>query len=214
MLSPLTQNLIHALSRLPGIGPKSAQRICFQLLKEENHTKALQLATALQEAVSKIHACKQCHYFSETPLCAICTNPKRNQTQICILESPADVVAIEQSYAYSGRYFILHGHLSPIDGINPKDLKIPNLMEQVIEQDINEVIIATSATMEGEATAHYIAEQLKQYPISCSRIAHGIPIGGELEYLDGNTLAHALNSRRQIFSHKQPLVGETDEQTR
>jgi recombination protein RecR len=210
MLSPLTQNLIHALSSLSGIGPKSAQRICFQLLKNENKTKALRLAAVLQEAIEKIAMCQQCHYFAETPLCAICSSEKRNQLQICVLESPGDVVALEQSYVYAGRYFILHGHLSPIDGIGAKDLKIPSLIEQVVTQDIEEVIIATSATMEGEATAYYIAEQLRPLNVKCSRIAHGVPIGGELEYLDGNTLAHALKSRRQIYEPQRIKAGEQD----
>ena len=208
MLSKLTQNLIHALSSLAGIGPKSAQRICFQLLQEENKPKALRLAQALQDAVQNIRSCSRCHYFSEAEFCDICSNLKRNQKQVCVLESPADVLALEQSYAYQGRYFVLHGHLSPIDGVGAKDLKIPDLIAQVSELEIEEVIIATSTTMEGEATAYYIAEQLKALSVQCSRIAHGVPIGGELEYLDGNTLAHALNSRRQLFEQQAITLGE------
>lgn len=200
MLSPLTQQLVQSLSRLPGIGPKSAQRICFQLLKKKRRDIALALADSLQQACEHIGLCEGCRQFSESLQCPLCSDQKRQADCICVVESPADVIAIENSHSFKGFYFILHGHLSPIDGIGPADLAIDQLVSRCTREGIKELILATSATMEGEATAHYIAQQLEGSDIRMSRIAHGVPMGGELEYLDGSTLAHALQQRQMIYS--------------
>lgn len=198
MFSPLTKQLIEALQGLPGVGPKSAQRVAFSLLAESGHSKGLKLSTALEQAIEKVGHCKQCRIFTEHDCCDICSNPKRDKSLICVLESPADVIAIEQTNSYSGLYFVLQGHLSPLDGIGPEDIGIPLLLSQLETGIVNELIIATNPTMEGKATAHYIANQIDSSKIKCSRIAHGVPIGGELEYLDAGTLSHAFHSRRLI----------------
>lgn len=196
MFSPLTKQLIEALGNLPGIGPKSAQRIAFHLLASQEHTKGLMLSDALQKAISQVGQCQQCRIYTEETFCEICRNPKRDATLLCIVENPADVAAIEQACVYSGLYFVLQGHLSPLDGIGPNEIGIPLLLKQLeTNSDIKELIIATNPTMEGRATAHYIANHVNPNTIECSRIAHGVPIGGELEYLDGGTLSHALQSR-------------------
>ncbi len=196
MFSPLIDQLIHRLKVLPGVGPKSAQRMALYLL-ERNREGANGLATALMDACEHVKYCSGCRTFTEQVSCGICSNPKRDQSLLCIVESPADVFALEQSMSYFGRYFVLHGHLSPIDGIGPTELGLTQL-DPHFENGLSEVIIATNPTMEGEATAHYIAEKAKSYQVKVSRIAHGVPIGGELEYIDGGTLAHALGSRREI----------------
>ena len=208
MLSPLTQQLVQSLSRLPGIGPKSAQRICFQLLKKKQHHTALGLADALKQAIDHIDLCESCRQFSESPQCPMCADDKRDASCVCVVESPADVVAIEHSHGFKGFYFVLHGHLSPIDGIGPADLAIDQLVSRCRAADIEELILATGATMEGEATAHYISQQLEGVGIRMTRIAHGVPMGGELEYLDGNTLAHALRQRQIIFNPKSEKINE------
>lgn len=208
MLSPLTQQLVNALSKLPGIGPKSAQRICFKLLKDKKRHIALDLASALQQASDHIQLCQMCRQFSEEECCPTCLDPRRSKESMCVVESPADVMAIEQSHSFSGQYFVLHGHLSPIDGVTPAHLGIDRLLERVKHAKLEELIIATSATMEGEATAHYIAEHLKHLHTRISRIAHGIPMGGELEYLDGNTLSHALKQRKIVFNQEKEVVYE------
>ena len=192
--SPLLDKLIHALRYLPGIGPKSAQRMAFYLL-EQGKQQGLHLAEILQEAITKMGHCQRCHTFSETDLCSLCTNPKRDPHSLCVVGSPADVLAVEQTQAYRGLYFVLTGHLSPLDGIGPNEIGIPKLVERFKQADINEVILATSTTVEGEATAHYIAELAKHHHIASSRIAHGVPLGGELEFIDANTLARALAGR-------------------
>ena len=195
MFSFLTKQLIEALQSLPGIGPKSAQRMTFHLLSKSGQAKGLALSDALQSAIRQVGQCGLCQIYTEQSLCDICNNSKRDPTLLCAVESPADVVAIEQTYIYSGRYFVLHGHLSPIDGIGPQEIGIPALLNRLRNETIKELIIATNATMEGKATAHYIANHVDYSKIKCSRIAHGVPIGGELEYLDGGTLIHALHSR-------------------
>lgn len=196
MFSPLVDQLIGALRVLPGVGPKSAQRMALQLL-ERNRPGATALARALTQAVEQVGFCQSCRTLSEQPLCSLCANPRRDQQLLCVVESPGDVFALEQAGSYSGQYFVLHGRLSPIDGMGPNELALPQLMER-LQQGVNEVIIATSLTMEGEATAHYIAEKAKAMGVTVTRIAHGVPLGGELEYIDGGTLAHALNTRRAI----------------
>lgn len=198
MFSPLTKQLIDALRALPGIGPKSAQRLAYQLLTSKGREKASALAHALKEAVSAVGLCQRCRQLTEQPLCGICSNPKRNHTLLCIVESPADVIALEQTHAFQGCYFILHGHLSPLDGITPDNLAIPELLARLQQEVIEEVILATNPTIEGKATAQYLVNHIDTQKILCTRIAHGVPMGGELEYLDGGTLSHAFYSRHPI----------------
>ncbi len=193
--SPLIQRLIDGLCCLPGVGPKTAQRMAFHLL-ERGRQNGLGLSKTLEEALTKVRHCHQCRTFSETELCGLCNNPKRDRALLCIVETPADVLAIEQTHSYHGLYFVLMGHLSPLDGIGPTDIGMPmlaKLLEQ--EESITEIILATNPTVEGEATAHYIANFIKKKNKRCTRIAHGVPMGGELEYLDGGTLVKALSSR-------------------
>ena len=194
MLSPLIEQLINALRCLPGVGPKSAQRMAFNIL-ERNRDNGLNLSKALTRAIDNVSNCQFCRTLSENALCTICSNPSRNSNQLCIVESPADVMAIEQTASYRGRYFVLMGHLSPIDGIGPEDIGLHLLMRLLDETQVDEIILATNPTVEGEATAHYIANLVKNRGIQCTRIAHGVPVGGELEYLDGNTLSKAFNAR-------------------
>jgi recombination protein RecR len=194
--SPLVQELINALKCLPGVGAKSAQRMAFQLL-ERNRIGGAKLAGTLKLAMENIGHCSQCRNFTEDDTCEICQSAKRliNQ-QLCIVESPGDVIAIEQTGEFQGRYFILMGHLSPLDGIGPDDLGLDILEKQLATQQFKEIILATNPTVEGEATAHFIAELAKKHQVIISRIAHGVPFGGELEYVDGNTLSHALSGRK------------------
>lgn len=197
MYSPLISQLIEALRVLPGVGPKSAQRMALQLL-ERNQTGALKLAESLSQAVEKVGRCKSCRTLTEEDICSLCKSTRRDASILCIVEMPADVFALEQSGTYSGKYFVLMGKLSPLDGIGPKELGLDQLTPKLAEPDLQELIIATNPTMEGEATAHYIAEMAKPYQLKVTRIAHGVPLGGELEYIDGGTLAHALASRREL----------------
>jgi len=194
--SPLVQELINALKCLPGVGAKSAQRMAFHLL-ERNRVGGAKLAAVLGNAMDNIGHCDQCRTFTEQSTCDICVNPKRDIVQqLCIVESPADVIAIEQTGDFQGKYFILMGHLSPIDGIGPDDLGLDVLEQHLSLNTYKEVILATNPTVEGEATAHYIAELAKKHDVNVSRIAHGVPVGGELEFVDGNTLSHALSGRK------------------
>ncbi|MFT5637114.1 MAG: recombination protein RecR [Cognaticolwellia sp.] len=194
--SPLVQELIDSLKCLPGVGAKSAQRMAFHLL-ERNRRGGSKLSQTLALAMANIGHCKQCRNFTEEALCEICQSPKRKiATQLCIVETPADVIAIEQTGEFQGRYFVLMGHLSPLDGIGPDDLGLDVLEKQLATGQFSEVILATNPTVEGEATAHFIAELTQTHDVEISRIAHGVPVGGELEYVDGNTLAHALSGRK------------------
>ena len=194
--SPLVQELIDSLKCLPGVGAKSAQRMAFQLL-ERNRRGGSKLANTLAKAMTDIGHCQQCRNFTEEALCEICQSPKRQlSTTLCIVETPGDVIAIEQTGEFFGKYFVLMGHLSPIDGIGPDDLGLDILAKQFATGQFSEVILATNPTVEGEATAHFIAELAQQYQVNISRIAHGVPVGGELEYVDGNTLSHALSGRK------------------
>lgn len=195
--SPLIEQLIEALRCLPGVGPKSARRMAFYLLEHERESGTY-LANALHKAISQVQYCKSCRILSETELCQICANQARDPSMLCIIESPNDVIAIEQTSSFRGYYFVLLGHLSPLDGVGPDDIGIPQLKERLRQQHLQEVIIATNPTVEGEATAHYIAELIKPFKIKVSRIACGIPIGGELEYIDGGTIARALIERDRI----------------
>ncbi|MCH2056543.1 MAG: recombination mediator RecR [Thalassotalea sp.] len=194
--SPLVQELIESLKCLPGVGGKTAQRMAFHLL-ERNRGGGIKLAEQLAKAMENVGHCRQCRNFTEEELCQICQSPRRqNSSLLCVVETPADVIAIEQTGDFQGRYFVLMGHLSPIDGIGPADLGLDLLDQQLQSGDIEEVILATNPTVEGEATAHYIAEMSAKYQVKLSRIAHGVPVGGELEYVDGNTLSHALTGRK------------------
>lgn len=195
--SPLIDQLVEALRCLPGVGPKSAQRMAFHLL-ERNRAGGGRLAAALESALAQVGHCSACHTLTELPQCGICSDPRRDQQTICVVESPADVVALEQAGSYRGAYFVLMGHLSPIDGIGPAEIGIDRLLERVREQQAKELILATNPTVEGEATAFFITEQVRALGVTVSRIAHGVPLGGELEYVDSGTLAHALSGRRVV----------------
>ena len=196
-ISPLVDRLIEAFQILPGVGPKGAQRIVLHLLQRDRDGAA-QLAQALQETVANIGQCAACRNLSEDDLCTICADSRRDDRLLCVVESPADILAIEQAGGFRGRYFVLHGRLSPIDGIGPEDLGMDRLLQRVRELEPAEVIVATNPTVEGEATAHYIGQLLESHVAVVSRIAHGVPIGGELEYSDGGTIVHALQGRRSI----------------
>lgn len=198
--SPLIEQLIEAFRCLPGVGPKSAQRMTLQLL-ERNRPGARQLSIALNEALEKVGNCEDCGTLTEEPVCRICASNSRNKSLCCVVESPADIFAVEQSGSFRGVYFVLMGHLSPIDGIGPEQLGIPKLLAKVASQDIKELIIACNPTVEGEATAYYISEQLRGSEVVVSRIAHGVPVGGELEFVDGGTLSHALSGRKVMGSN-------------
>lgn len=194
--SPLLEQFIHALRCLPGVGPKSAQRMAMHLLARDRDGGRY-LANMLQQSMELIHRCKQCQSFCETELCNLCTNPRRNQKQLCIVENPSDVIAIETT-GFQGLYFVLHGHLSPIDGIGPDELGLGQLKKRLLELQPEEIILATNPTVEGDATALYIGQMARQMNITCSRLAHGVPIGGEIEYVDSNTLAHAFAGREEL----------------
>jgi recombination protein RecR len=198
-ISPLIDRLIEALQVLPGVGPKSAQRMALAILRH-NRSGGRHLAEALLEATEKIGYCRRCRTFTESELCGICVDPRRDHRTLCIVESAADVFAIEHAGSYRGTYFVLHGRLSPIDGIGPDALGLDGLSEIVANGAVEEVILATNPTVEGEATAHYINESLKHTRVRLSRIAHGVPLGGELEFVDGGTIVHALLGRRSIGS--------------
>ena len=195
--SPLTRQLIEALTCLPGVGPKSAQRMALHLL-DRDRQKATRLADILGQAMSKIGRCQKCRNFTEEPVCHLCSQASRDPALLCVVETPADVIAIEQAGTYRGYYFLLLGHLSPIDGIGPEDIGIPLLDERLGQGEVKELIIATGTTVEGEATAHFISELARRHGVVASRIAHGVPMGGELEYVDSNTLSLALRGRRVI----------------
>lgn len=193
----LLAQLIQAFKVLPGVGEKSAQRMSFHLL-EKNKEGALNLSKLLSKAVENIRNCSQCRNLTEQDICEICLDEKRDNTVLCVVESPTDVLAIENSGSFKGKYFVLMGRLSPIDGITPQDLGIPKLIESVLNEDRKEVIIATSPTIEGDATSFYIKDQLNEKNILISRIAYGVPMGGELEYVDNTTLGRAIQGRREI----------------
>ncbi len=197
MYSPLIDELMQAFRVLPGVGPKSAQRMAFHLL-ERDKEGATKLAKALTDAVEGVGRCDCCQTLTEQSLCRICANPRRDSSVVCVVENPSDIIIFEQSGAYQGFYFVLHGHLSPIDGIGPSDLGLDLLESRFSGGDIKEVVLATNSTVEGEATAHYISEIAKSHNMLVSKLAQGVPLGGELEYLDGGTLAHAISSRTRV----------------
>ena len=194
---PLLAGLIEALRRLPGVGPRSAQRMAFHLL-EKDREGASSLALAIEAAIEGVGRCTRCRMFTETELCEICRAPSRDPSLLCVVETPADVVAVETGSGYAGRYFVLMGHLSPLDGIGPDELGLESLEAILDEGSVGEVILATNPTVEGEATAHYIGELCARREVRASRIAHGVPVGGELEYVDSGTLSHAFAGRQKI----------------
>ena len=199
MNSPLIESLINSLRCLPGVGPKSAQRMAFHLL-EKNRNGGLNLANSLVEAMDKVAKCKQCRILCETEICSICDNKNRDNSILCVVENQADVVAIEQTATYNGLYFVLLGRLSPIEGISPEDIGINLFQEKLQSGDVKEIIMATNPTVEGEATAFYLAEIAKNFNINVTRITHGVPMGGELEYIDSNTISRALTTRSEFIS--------------
>ncbi|MBA2653364.1 MAG: recombination protein RecR [Tatlockia sp.] len=189
--------LVDALRCLPGIGPKSAQRMVFHLLQHQRQ-RGLHLASCLEEAMLSIKHCKRCNNYAEQDFCKLCQNPQRDLTLICVVENPADIVAIEQSSAFNGCYYVLMGKISPLDGLGPDDIGLPQLRELVIRENIKEVILALSPTIEGQTTVHFIYELLRDLSVHLSQLAHGIPSGGELEFLDGNTIGSALRNRALV----------------
>jgi recombination protein RecR len=197
--SPLIDELTDAFRCLPGVGPKSAERMVMYLL-ERDRDGGLRLAERLASVMADVGHCRVCRDFTEAEVCGICANPARDRSLICVVESPANVLAIEQTGAYRGLYFVLMGHLSPIDGIGPDDLGVDQLVARAADDEVREVLLAVNPTVEGEATAHYITESMKALSVRLSRLAQGIPLGGDLEYVDGGTLLQAIVGRRQVSS--------------
>lgn len=196
-LTPALVQLIDALRALPGVGPKTAQRMAFHLL-QEGRAGAASLAGALTGALAAVGRCRRCRMLTEGELCGICSSVQRDPGLVCVVESPADVVAIEQSGGYRGRYFVLMGHLSPLDGVGPEQIGVRELESLLESGEVQELILATNPTVEGEATAHFLSELARTHTVRATRIAHGVPIGGELEYIDSGTLAHALAGRQSL----------------
>ncbi|MEN5071300.1 recombination mediator RecR [Stenotrophomonas sp. TWI1183] len=197
MSLPLLEQLIEAFRVLPGVGQKTAQRMAYHVLEREREG-GQKLAEVLAKAIERIGHCEQCRDFSETDICAVCANGSRERQQLCAVESPADRLAIETATGYRGVYFVLQGRLSPLDGIGPRELGLDQLEARLKQGEVNELIIATSATVEGEATAHYLAQMARGYKVRPSRLAQGLPLGGELEYVDRGTLSHAFGTRTEV----------------
>ena len=191
------EELTQALRCLPGVGPKSAQRMALHLLQHDRDG-AQRLARALGAATETIQHCQRCNTFTETELCALCRSPKRDSALLCVVETPADLMMVENTQAYSGLYFVLMGRLSPLDGIGPKEIRLDRLLKRAQDGAVREVVLATNFTNEGEATAHYIGEMLAERGLTITRLARGVPVGGELEYVDSGTLAQALRDRRVL----------------
>ncbi len=198
MKTPSTlEELIDALRCLPGVGPKSAQRMAYHLLQRDK-PGAKRLGTALTLALERIHHCEKCNTFTEETLCALCRSPKRDGTLLCVVETPADLLMMEQTLAFGGLYFVLLGRLSPLDGVGPKEIHLDKLIKRATDGEVQEVILATNFTTEGEATAHYVGELLRARGLKVTRIARGLPVGGELEHVDSGTLAQAVLERRKV----------------
>jgi len=195
--SPLIEELVESLRCLPGVGRKTAQRMALHLLEREREA-GMQLSQALARAMEGVGHCQMCRNLSEQELCLICSDPRRDTGTVCVVESPADVIAVEQSGSFRGLYFVLMGHLSPIDGIGPEDIGLDILQARARDSGIRELILATNSTVEGDATAYYLSDLVRSEGLQITRIAHGVPMGGELEYVDGTTLAHAFSGRKQI----------------
>jgi recombination protein RecR len=189
--------LLEALRVLPGVGPRSAQRMAYHLLQHDR-AGAEQLAQALASALGTVRRCVRCNNFTEEEVCALCRSPRRDASLLCVVETPADLATVEQTYAYSGMYFVLMGRLSPLDGVGPRDIGLDRLQVRACDGEVREVILATNFTNEGEATAHYIAEMLRARGVRVTRLARGVPLGGELEYVDAGTISQALLERREI----------------
>ena len=189
--------LVDALRCLPGVGPKSAQRMVYHLLQHQR-TKGLHLATCLQAAMQNIVHCTRCNNYAESNLCALCQNPGRDLKAICVVETPSDLLAIEQSNAFTGSYFVLMGKISPLDGLGADDIGLPRLYELVVSEGITEIILALSPSVEGQITAHFICDLFQAHAVQISQLAHGIPSGGEIEFLDGLTLGNALRNRAPV----------------
>ena len=196
-LSPLIDKLIESLQILPGVGPKSAQRMAFYLL-ERNRDGAASLSNCLLEAVERIGHCEKCRTLTEEKICSVCSNPGRDESMLCIVETPSDVMLVNKVTGYKGLYFVLMGHLSPLDGIGPDELGLDQLAKRLDSNTVEELILATNPTVEGEATAHYISEMARKRGIRATRLAHGVPLGGELEFVDGGTLSQAFSDRRDL----------------
>ncbi|WP_235039755.1 recombination mediator RecR [Vreelandella profundi] len=197
--SPLVEQLMEAFRVLPGVGPKTAQRMAMHLLERER-PGGQRLAAVIQQAIEEVGYCQRCRTLTEAEICALCESVRRDDALLCVVESPADQLAIEEAGGFKGRYFVLHGHLSPLDGIGPESIGLDLLEARVAEGLVEEVVLATNPTIEGEATAHYIASQLSEYGVKLSRLAYGVPMGGELEYVDGGTLSRAFNGRLPFIS--------------
>lgn len=195
--SPLLATLIDALRILPGVGAKTAQRMAFHVL-ERDRAGARRLADALRDAVDRIGNCTRCRTFSEEPVCTICRNPQRDAQTLCVVETPVDQAALEQATGYRGRYFVLLGRLSPLDGMGPQELGLELLASRLAEGEVRELIVATNPTVEGEATAQYVATLARHAGVRATRLAHGVPLGGELEFVDRSTLAHAFGTRQDL----------------
>lgn len=195
--SPALGQLIHKLQLLPGVGPKSAQRMALSLL-EKKPAEGLALAAAIQTALERIRRCQGCRTYTETELCQICQDRQRDASLLCVVESPLDLMILEQSSVYAGRYFVMHGRLSPLDGVGPEALGLDQYQALLTDPGLQEVILATNATIEGEATAYYLTDLAKAAGKQVSRLAQGVPMGSELEFIDGRTLSHALLSRQRI----------------
>ncbi len=195
----LLDRLIKSLQILPGVGPKSSQRMAFYLL-QKNRQGAQNLAESLVAALEKVRECERCRALTESSLCDICANPKRNSANLCVVESPADILLIEQATAFNGHYFVLHGKLSPIDGVGPTQLQFSKLVQRLSEDAVKEMIIATGSTVEGETTAQYLSQLASKAGIPATRLAHGVPLGGDIEFIDSGTLAHAFGSRTRMES--------------
>jgi len=196
--SGLLEDLIESLRCLPGVGPKSAQRMALHLLQRDREA-AKRLGTILLSAMEKINHCAQCRIFTEQTLCRWCSDPVRNSSQLCVVENPADVMAIDRATDYRGKYFLLLGHLSPLDGIGPKDLGLDLFESRIAEGGIDEITLATNPTVEGQATARYIASIAERYQVPVLQIARGIPVGSELEFADGGTLSVAFAQRTPVY---------------
>ena len=189
--------LVQALRCLPGVGPKAAQRMSLHLLQHD-HSGGMRLSDALKKALANIRHCERCNTFTESPMCSLCASSRRDATLLCVVETPADLMMVEQTQAYSGLYFVLMGRLSPLDGIGPRDIHVERLLRRATDGEVREVVLATNFTVEGEATAHHLGELLRARGLAVSRLARGVPVGGELEYVDSGTLAQALRDRRGV----------------
>jgi recombination protein RecR len=197
MTASLLEQLIEAFRVLPGVGQKSAQRMAYHVL-ERDRAGGARLSAALHEAVERIGHCTRCRDFSEAEVCATCASPARDAHVLCVVESPADRLVIEQATGFRGLYFVLQGRLSPLDGIGPRELGLDQLAARLAEGEVRELVVATNPTVEGEATSHYLAQLARQHGVTPTRITHGVPLGGELEYVDRGTLSHAFGSRSEI----------------